>query len=96
MTTMLRNDGGFRYRWDSRLRPGLKFSLTGVICTAGLLWVIPLQAQSVEEDLKSMRLEIQQLRQEVNTLREELRRKTPSTPGTEGTAQQSAPLKFYL
>ena len=90
MTTMLRNAGSVRYRWDSHLRRGFRLSLTGVICTAGLLWVIPLQAQSVEEELKSMRLEMQQLRQEVNTLREELRRKTPAAPGTKGAAQQAA------
>lgn len=61
-------------RWGSHIRRKFRFGLASFICSAGLLWSVPIQSQSVEEELKAMRLEIQQLRQEVGTLRDELRR----------------------
>jgi len=78
-------------RWGSHTRRKSKFFFASFICSAGLLWSVPIQAQSVEEELKTMRLEIQQLRQEVGTLRDELRRKLQPAGGNQRGAERPEP-----
>jgi hypothetical protein len=46
-----------------------------------MLWAAPLQAQTQEEEMRAMRLELQQLRQELDSLRDEVRQmKAPAAP----------------
>lgn len=88
---MLRNAKAI-CRWNSHARRKSKFRILALICSAGLLWSLPIEAQSVEEELKAMRLEIQQLRQEVGILRDELRRKPQAAGGSMEAAPRPEPI----
>jgi hypothetical protein len=87
---MLRKIAMVRCRRNPQSRLRLQLSRIGAAAIVCLLWGLSLNAQSLEEELKGMRLEIQQLRQEVSSLREELRGKLPPMPPTESTHRPPA------
>src|SRR5262245_50837909 len=90
MTSMFRKIAMVRCRRKSHTWLPLRLSSISAVIIACLLWSPSLNAQSLEEELKAMRLEIQQLRQEVSSLREELRGKLPTVPTTESAQQPPA------
>ena len=55
---------------------------------------VPVGAQSLEEEVRAMRIELRRLQQEVGTLKEELRRRTAPAEsagsGSQGSQEKSA------